>query len=267
MIDPDRPFRYDMRRRVVRPNEVMMSTSFTSVRPDGRETVIDDFDGIAHRYDLLTRLNPGYLSHLRWSAQRLHLGPKARILDLCCGTGLSTQAIIDTYPDAREITGLDASAGMISHAAKSVHARGTKLSFVVGDATDPTATLGTEPFDGILMAYGIRNVPDADRSLDGIFTLLAPGARVVFHEYSVADSKVAKAVWNAVSMSVIAPLGVAATGKLRMWSYLRESVNRFDGVSAFEARLERHGFVDIETLPMNGWQRGIVHSFVARRPR
>ena len=255
-----------------------MSTSFTSVRPDGRETVIDDFDGIAHRYDLLTRLNPGYLNHLRWSAQRLHLGPNARILDLCCGTGLSTQAIVDTYPDAREIVGLDASSGMITHAAKSVHARRSKrdaapssavpkLSFVVGDATDPVATLGTEPFDGILMAYGIRNVPDADRSLDGIFALLAPGARVVFHEYSVADSKVAKAIWNAVSMSVIAPLGVAATGKVRMWSYLRESVNRFDGVSTFEARLERHGFVDIETLPMNGWQRGIVHSFVARRPR
>ena len=249
--------------------------SVPSVRPDGRESVIDDFDGIANRYDLLTRLNPGYVSHLVWSAQRLHLGPNAKILDLCCGTGLSTRALLATYPDAESITGLDASAGMLAHAAKHVVTRGPKphLSFVVGDATDPAAALGAGAdgmqggYDGILMAYGIRNVPDADRCLASLLQLLKPGAAVCFHEYSVADSPVAKAVWNAVAVSVIAPLGVLATRNVRMWNYLRESVNRFDGVSAFEQRLAQHGYVDIQTLPMNGWQRGIVHSFIARRPR
>jgi len=249
--------------------------------------VIDDFDGIANRYDLLTRLNPGYVSHLVWSAQRLHLGPNARILDLCCGTGLSTRALLATYPDAESITGLDASAGMLAYAAKHVVARGHKpavsplaaaaakptISFVTGDATDPAAALGAVGsgeagvYDGILMAYGIRNVPDPDRCLASVLALLKPGAAVCFHEYSVADSAFAKAVWNTVARSVIAPLGVLATGHVRMWNYLRESVNHFDGVTSFEQRLASHGYVDIETLPMNGWQRGIVHSFVARRPR
>lgn len=244
----------------------------SSVRPAGRESVIDDFDGIASRYDLLTRLNPGYVSHLVWSAQRLHLGPNAHILDLCCGTGLSTRALLATYPDAESITGLDASAGMLAHATRHVVARGPKpqLSFVTGDATDPAASLGSASagrFDGILMAYGIRNVPDQDRCLASVIELLKPGAPICLHEYSVADSGLAKAIWNAVSLSVIAPLGVLATGNVRMWNYLRESVNRFDGVTAFEQRLARHGYVDIQTLPMNGWQRGIVHSFSARRPR
>lgn len=252
--------------------QAQASSPSNSVRPGGRETVIDDFDGIAHRYDLLTRLNPGYVSHLVWSAQRLHLGPNAKILDLCCGTGLSTRALLATYPDAASITGLDASAGMLSFAAKHVVARGPKptVSFVVGDATDPAGALGDGAeggYDGILMAYGIRNVPDADRCLDSVLRLLKPGAPICFHEYSVADSGVAKAIWNAVSLSVIAPLGVLATGNVRMWNYLRESVNRFDGVTSFEQRLASHGYVDIQTLPMNGWQRGIVHSFVARRPR
>jgi len=51
------------------------------------------FDRIARRYDLLTRMNPGYVKHLRWSARLLCLPPGARILDLCCGTGLSTAAL------------------------------------------------------------------------------------------------------------------------------------------------------------------------------
>ncbi|MBL8784625.1 MAG: class I SAM-dependent methyltransferase [Deltaproteobacteria bacterium] len=257
----------------------------TSVHPDGKAEVIDDFDAIAGRYDLLTRMNPGYLQHLRWSAERLRLAPGARILDLCCGTGLSTRALMATYPDAQEITGLDASAGMIRFAMDTLTpgtprprglARLTTLPapktranvrFVVGDAMDPAAAGATGPFDGILMAYGIRNVPNADHCLAALLPLLAPGAPICFHEYSVADSKVAKAVWNAVSLSVIAPLGIAATRNVRMWNYLRESVNRMDGVSAFERRLAAHGFTDIETLPMSGWQRGIVHSFIARRPR
>jgi hypothetical protein len=59
---------------------------------------------------------------------------------------------------------------------------------------------------------------------------------------------------------------VALSGNMRIWSYLRRSVNRFDGVHTFERRLARHGFSDVRTEPMNGWQRGIVHSFLARRP-
>lgn len=247
----------------------MSSTNPTSIRPDGKGEVIDDFDGIASRYDLLTRMNPGYLKHLRWSAERLKASPGAKLLDLCCGTGLSTAALLATYPDAASITGLDASAGMIGFASNKVVSKTGRpaVDFVLGDATDPGSAGLTGPYDGILMAYGIRNVPDADKALDNILTLLAPGARVVFHEYSVADSRLAKVVWDAVCLSVITPMGAAFTGNLRMWGYLRESVHRFDGVKTFERRLARHGFTDIETLPMDGWQRGIVHSFVARRPR
>ena len=37
-------------------------------------------------------------------------------------------------------------------------------------------------------------------------------------------------------------------------------------IEAFEARLRRAGFVGVVTEPMDGWQRGILHSFIARAP-
>jgi hypothetical protein len=43
-------------------------------------------------------------------------------------------------------------------------------------------------------------------------------------------------------------------------------VNDFDGVAAFEVRLAHAGFTAVRTQTMDGWQSGIVHSFVARRP-
>ena len=36
---------------------------------------------------------------------------------------------------------------------------------------------------------------------------------------------------------------------------------------AFEVRLGAAGFAEVETLPMDGWRRGIEHSFRARRQR
>ena len=82
----------------------------------------------------------------------------------------------------------------------------------------------------------------------------------------MADSLRSRIVWNAVSLAVVIPSGLLFSGSSRIYRYLRRSVNEFDGVGAFERRLLRAGFADVRTEPMDGWQRGIVHSFLARRP-
>lgn len=230
---------------------------------DDKAQVPGEFDRAARRYDLLCALNPGYGKHLVWSARRMALPRRARVLDLCCGTGLSTAALVKTYPDA-EVTGLDASREMLEVArGKRALAR---VRLVPGDAMDPAAAGARGPFDGVLMAYGIRNVPEPDLCLARVRELLRPGGVVCFHEYSVADSRTARAVWSAVSSGVIVPLGTLATGSGELFRYLRRSVLDFDGVRAFEQRLARAGFSDVRSETMDGWQRGIVHSFLARRP-
>lgn len=231
---------------------------------DDKREVPRDFDRVAPTYDLLTGLNPGYHRHLEKSAERLSLRRASpRVLDLCCGTGASTEAVRAVYPDAR-IVGLDASEGMLRVAREKESLR--KVDFVLGDATDPAAAGVEGPFDGVLMAYGIRNLPDPDRGLKNLLALLAPGGTVVFHEYSVADSRLRSLVWDAVCWGIIVPGGLLTARSARIYRYLHRSVRDFDGVRAFEARLRRAGFTDVWTGPMDGWQRGIVHSFVARRP-
>jgi ubiquinone/menaquinone biosynthesis C-methylase UbiE len=239
-----------------------VSTLVPAPTPQQKRQVPSDFDRVARRYDLLCTLNPGYRKHLRWSAERMRLAPTARVLDLCCGSGLSTEALLQTYPAAK-ITGLDASAGMLALAKAKPQLR--RARFVRGDAMEPAA-VAPGPWDAVLMAYGIRNVPDPDLCLRRVHDLLAPGGVLCVHEYSVADSRTARAIWNAVSLGIVIPLGAAATRSPGLFRYLRRSVNAFDGAEAFVSRLARAGFDRIERHPMDGWQRGIVHSFLARRP-
>ena len=229
----------------------------------GRERLANGFNRVADAYDLLVALNPGYRRHLALSARRLQLAPDARILDLCCGTGQSTLALRAAYPHAT-LVGLDVAADMLQVARTRPELAG--VTFLHGDATDPRGAGVDGEFDGILMAYGIRNVAARDTCLAALRELLAPGAPVCFHEYSVAASRWSRLVWRLVTTLIVTPLARVVAGDAGLFTYLQRSVLAFDSVPAFERRLQAAGFAAVRTLPMGGWQRGIVHSFLAQRP-
>jgi ubiquinone/menaquinone biosynthesis C-methylase UbiE len=224
------------------------------------------FDQDASSYDRLVGANPGYFDHLRRSAARLGLpgrGAGLRLLDVGCGTGLSTRALLETYPEA-EIVAADASAEMLAQA--RAKAWPTTVRFVHSRAEDLAAAGVEGPFDGILAAYLLRNLPDVSAGVAGLRDLLAPGAPLAVHEYSVADSAYARAVWTAVCWAIVIPLGWRVTGDAALYRYLWRSVLAFDGVSRLRGRLTGAGLEHVRVEPMDGWQRGIVHSVVGAKP-
>jgi ubiquinone/menaquinone biosynthesis C-methylase UbiE len=228
-----------------------------------KQAVPTEFNRVSRSYDLLSALNPGYSSHLRKSASRMHLPGTAKILDLCCGTGLSTAALREVYPDAT-ITGMDASEGMLESAREKAEL--SDVEWLLGNAMNPSEAGAEGPYDGILMAYGIRNVPDPDLCLARLRPLLAAGGTICLHEYSVRGSLWSRFIWNLVTMLIVIPLGLIFAGTTSIFRYLRRSVLEFDSVDELEGRLREAGFVDVHTEPMGGWQRGIVHSFLATEP-
>ncbi|MGW0159417.1 class I SAM-dependent methyltransferase [Mycobacterium sp. NPDC003323] len=226
--------------------------------------VPEAFDAGASAYDGLVGANPGYHDHLRLSARRMQLpdgGRGLRLLDIGCGTGLSTAALLSAAPHA-EIIGVDGSAGMLECArAKSWPAT---VTFVHSRAEDLAQAGVTGPFDGILAAYLVRNLPDPDPVLRTLLGMLNPGGVFAAHEYSVRDSAAATALWNLVCATIIIPVGRFRSGDAELYKYLRRSVNNFDGAARFRERLQRNGFVDVRSETVPGWQRGIVHTFLGR---
>jgi ubiquinone/menaquinone biosynthesis C-methylase UbiE len=223
------------------------------------------FDAGAFAYDRLVGANPGYHDHLRLSARRMRLpdaGRGLRLLDAGCGTGASTAALLAVAPRA-EITAIDASGQMLAQA--RAKAWPDSVTFVHAPAEELAAAGVRGPFDAILAAYLIRNVPDPDAVLRDLRGLLRPGGTLAVHEYSVRDSLRARAVWQAVSLGVIIPAGQLAAGDASLYRYLRGSVAEFDGAARFRRRLRSAGFTGVHSETVPGWQHGIVHTFLASR--
>lgn len=236
------------------------------------------FDGAAPRYDLMVALNPGYHRHLLSAATALAEqvpGPEpdstaVRVVDLGCGSGASTRALLAALGGDRrvEITGVDASAGMLAVARdKSWPAR---VRFCHGRAEDLTRHRDgwglRRRVDGVLAAYLFRNVASRDDVLAGVRDVLRPGGVLVVQEYSVAGSRGAALIWTLVCWLVVIPLSWLTSRETALYRYLWSSVLRFDAVTTFTDRLWRAGFVDVEIRTVPGWQRGILHTFRARVP-
>ncbi|MCW2802183.1 MAG: hypothetical protein JWN06_400 [Propionibacteriaceae bacterium] len=239
------------------------------------EDVPQAFDRAAGRYDLMVALNPGYHRHLRSAAAALveRLAPgrsTTRVLDLGCGSGASSLALLEqlaTEPGLK-VVGVDASEGMLEQARRKPWP-GT-ISFHHGLAEDLAGCrddweLGG-PVDGVFAAYLFRNVTERDKVLASVHDLLNDGGVLVAQEYSVAGSPRAQVVWSLVCWSVVIPLSFFTRGETRLYRYLWRSVRAFDSVQTFTDRLQAAGFIDVEVRTVPGWQRGILHTFRARKP-
>ncbi|WP_300083882.1 class I SAM-dependent methyltransferase [Propioniciclava sp.] len=231
-------------------------------------TTSDAFDRGAAHYDLMVALNPGYHRELRRAARALVArSPHSTYLDLACGSGASTRALVDAAAPGATILGLDASAGMLAQARAKDWPDGVRFARAVAGELDVDA-LGRGRFDGVQTCYLFRNVPAASRvaAIGEVFDLLRPGGWLVVQEYSVAGDARARRVWDAVCHGVIIPLGWVVDRNRDLYRYLWRSVVDFDTVARFADRLAAAGFADVAYQTASGWQRGILHTFVARKP-
>ncbi|WP_374984836.1 methyltransferase domain-containing protein [Streptomyces fradiae] len=221
------------------------------------------FDHASDTYDRLTALNPGYRAGLQRSARRLRLpgdGAGLHVLDLGCGTGASTEALLRVAPRAR-ITAVDASAGMLRQALAKPWPRNVRFRHL---SAERAATAGEGPYDAVFAAYLFRNVTDPDALLGTVRSLLRPGGRLAVHEYSLSGSALHRALWTAVCRAVVVPAGTLS-GDGALYRHLWRSVLDFDTAPEFTARLAGAGLTGVRALPVAGWQTGITHTFLARR--
>ncbi|MFE6887674.1 methyltransferase [Streptomyces sp. NPDC057694] len=227
------------------------------------------FDHAARTYDTLVNANPGYHAHLRRSARRLGLpaqGRGLRVLDLGCGTGASTAALLSVLPDA-EITAVDASAGMLERAAAKRWPSSVTFAHTPAEHL-ADAGIGSESdgkFDAVFAAYLFRNTADPDRVLTSVRGALGPGGRVAVHEYTLSGKHRHRAVWSAVCAGLL-PV-TTALGDGALYRHLWRSVVEFDTVALFARRVAAAGFARVAVLPLPGWQTGITHTIVGQVPR
>ncbi len=223
------------------------------------------FDGIARRYDLLNRVISLGIdqSWRKKTVEALRLTPGARILDLATGTGDLAIMVAETEPSAT-VVGLDPSMGMLDVARdKIVRQRlADRIELVNGDAQAlPFPDLS---FDGVCMAFGIRNVPDREQALREMARVTKPGGRIAILELSEPRSGLIGPLARFHIHTVVPYVGALLSGR-REYHYLQRSIAAFPPPDEFTQRMVSAGLDAIETRPLTF---GVCHLYVAeaRRP-
>ncbi len=236
-----------------------------------KQRVSAGFDEVADTYDAMVALNPGYRRHLQLAADSLlsHVdvtNPRPVLLDLGCGSGLSTSALLAAAHRRGMdpvIIGVDASAGMLEQARRRDWSG--DVSFREGRAEE-LAAMGLPPADGILACYLLRNVTDVDATLRAMHGQLCDRGTFVAEDYSVADSMTSRRVWSAVNQTIILPLASVVARNRDLYEYLHRSVDDFMGVRELAQRILLAGFATVESRSVDGWQNGILHLVRGTKP-
>ncbi len=218
------------------------------------------FDRIARRYDLLNRVLSLGLDR-RWrrrAAAALELGADARVLDVACGTGDLALAILARHPGAA-LTGVDPSRAMLDIAADKAARRRVPLALEVGIAEE--LPFADAMFDGVSIAFGLRNVPDRERALREMARVLRPGGRLVVLELGEPRGRLLGPIARFHIHRVVPRLGALLSGA-REYRYLERSIAAFPPPEEVVAMMRRAGLMPRDPRPL---AFGACHLFAAQR--
>ena len=143
------------------------------------------FNAVAPRYDRLNDLLSLGL-HRQWKRQLLSWlspHPHERWLDLCCGTGDLALALARKLRPDGSVLGLDAAAAPLTVAAERAGREPwLRVQWMQADALD--TGLPDQDFDGVVMAYGLRNLADPFLGFQEMARVLKPGGRAAVLDFN-----------------------------------------------------------------------------------
>ena len=124
-------------------------------------------------------------------ADHLRLGPDSHVLDIACGAGGPSLALVQRT--GCRLTGIDIEAAGIAQAQAQAIARGLadRSTFAVMDGSR-RLPFGTGTFDAVLCIDAIVHLPDRFGTLSEWARLLHPGGRLLFTDSSVLTGAVSK---------------------------------------------------------------------------
>jgi demethylmenaquinone methyltransferase/2-methoxy-6-polyprenyl-1,4-benzoquinol methylase len=232
-------------------------TAIIGAAPEGaRDTesaaqaVREMFSSIAPRYDLLNHLLSLNIDRLWWTRtartfSRILQRPSAQVLDLCCGTGDMTFALLrQAKKSSSRIFGADFSHAMLERASRK--SMGTSLQWVEADAL--RLPFPDSSFDLITTAFGFRNLADYDAGLREIFRLLRRGGECGILDFGEPKGFIG-GVYRFYFKQVLPKVGTLISGVKGPYAYLPSSVERFPEPAEMLDRMCRAGFSSVSWTP------------------
>lgn len=226
------------------------------------------FDRIAATYDFLNHfLSLGV--DLWWRRQAVRalrqvLPRSKKILDVATGTGDLAFAALHRSLDVT-VVGLDVSRNMLRIAAEKRHARSIphyRYRLIAADALG--MPFRDDSFDAVMIAYGIRNMPDIGQAFREFRRVLRPGGHVLILEFSLPQHPLLRAPYLFYFENILPRLGGWVSRDGEAYRYLPASVGAFISPEAMSALGAEEGFVTRRIRLLTG---GITYYWIGRCPK
>jgi demethylmenaquinone methyltransferase/2-methoxy-6-polyprenyl-1,4-benzoquinol methylase len=251
----------------------------TGARPSGAQDEADAaravrqmFDSIAPRYDLLNHVLSASVDRLWWwqTARRFKTilaDPNAAVLDICCGTGDMTTALLKHRPlGAKPVLAADFSRNMLSRGAKKFgpHPELKRTPYAIPLEADALhLPLRDASLDLIVTAFGFRNLANYESGLREFHRVLKPGGQLGILDFAEPGGLMGKA-YAVYFHRVLPAIGQIITGKDAPYRYLPTSVGNFPPPPQMLALMRSVGYEDCAWRP---YTFGIAGLYTSARPR
>ena len=228
------------------------------------------FNSIAPRYDLLNHVLSANVDRLWWwrTARRFDAvlkQPDAAVLDICCGTGDMTMALLKRRPaGSRPVLAGDFAHGMLSRGARKFGAdvRPAGAPYAVPIEADALhLPLKDQSLDLIVTAFGFRNLANYAAGLREFHRVLKPNGQLGILEFSEPGGLLGKA-YALYFRRVLPAIGRIICGKDGPYSYLPTSVGSFPPPDEMLELIRAAGYADASWKP---YTFGIAGLYTARR--
>ncbi|HEU0111245.1 MAG TPA: bifunctional demethylmenaquinone methyltransferase/2-methoxy-6-polyprenyl-1,4-benzoquinol methylase UbiE [Flavisolibacter sp.] len=247
----------------------MTQFSHDSIKPfkeegSKKEQVSEMFDVIAPRYDFMNRFLSAGIDKF-WRRKAIAYFKKdapQTLLDVATGTGdMAITAAKMLHP--QQIVGIDISEKMLEIGRNKIEKQelGTKITLYSGDSE--TINFADDTFDGVMVAFGVRNFENLEKGLQEIFRVLKPGAQLVVLEFSKPRLPGIKQLYNFYMGKVAPQMAKWFNQNKKAYQYLNESAKAFPDRRLFIEILKKTGYSVTSFKPLS---LGICCIYSGRKP-
>ena len=149
-------------------------------------------------------------------------GP-AHILDLCCGEGLLTQALLDRFPEC-QVHGLDGSPKMIARIKTTLAVYGKRFEAIQFDLPTKNWRRFPWPVHAVVSSLAIHHLDDTEKQslFEDIVSLLTPGGSFIIADLIQPVTQLGKRFAAKAWDGIVRQNSLDLDGNLRVYDYFRE---------------------------------------------
>ena len=220
------------------------------------------FDQIAPRYDLLNHVLSCNIDRIWWSRaahafRQVLARPDAQVLDVCCGTGDMTLALLRRRPkNGRPVLAADFAHQMLLRGAAKFVPRGA----LALEADALRLPLPPGSIDLLITAFGFRNLANYQAGLREFYRTLKPGGELGILDFSEPGGLMGK-LYAFYFRRVLPAVGSLISGVSGPYRYLPASVEKFPAPTELLQVMRSAGFEQVSWTPYSfgiaGLYRGV----------